>query len=144
MSVRPSGEVSGHLPENAWREWSEILHVDVSWALSELIRLWSQADDFYNFGAILTQWNGSNLGFPAISQGTHGGNGLKICMLIYPDHLQNWSDQGHGLLIYLILVLFWLSEMGQIWGFQPFPGEPIEEMAWHFACWCILSIFRTE
>ena len=51
-------------------------------------------------------------------------------MLIYPDHLQNWLD-GHFLLIYLILVLFWLSEMGQIWGFQATHGEPIEEMAWH-------------
>ena len=30
LSVRPSGEVSGHLPENAWREWPEILHADVS------------------------------------------------------------------------------------------------------------------
>ena len=29
-SVRPSQEVSGHLPENAWRKWSEILHADVS------------------------------------------------------------------------------------------------------------------
>ena len=28
-SVRPSGKVSGHLPENAWREWPEILHADV-------------------------------------------------------------------------------------------------------------------
>ena len=31
MSVRPSGEVSGHLPENAWRECPEILYADVSW-----------------------------------------------------------------------------------------------------------------
>ena len=30
LSVRPSGEVSRHLPENAWREWPEILHGDVS------------------------------------------------------------------------------------------------------------------
>ena len=29
-SVRPSGVVSGHLPENAWREWPQILHADVS------------------------------------------------------------------------------------------------------------------
>ena len=29
-SVRPSGEVSGHLPENALRDWPEILHADVS------------------------------------------------------------------------------------------------------------------
>ena len=30
--------------------------------------------------------------FFAISQEIHGGNGLKILMLIYPDHLQNWLD----------------------------------------------------
>ena len=46
-------------------------------------------------------------------------------MLIYPDNLQNWLDYGRGLLIFLILALFWLSETGQIWGFRPFPGEPI-------------------
>ena len=39
-------------------------------------------------------------------------------MLLYPDHLQNGSDYSYGLVIFLILVLFWLSEMGQIWGFQ--------------------------
>ena len=54
LSVRPSGEVSGHLPENAWREWSEILHVDVSWAPPELIRLWSWSVDFPPFGVTLT------------------------------------------------------------------------------------------
>ena len=37
LSVRPSGEVSGQLPENAWRDWPEILHADVSWSSSELI-----------------------------------------------------------------------------------------------------------
>ena len=31
--------VSGHFPENAWREWPEILHADVSWPSSELISL---------------------------------------------------------------------------------------------------------
>ena len=54
-SVRPSGEVSGHLPENAWRDWPEILHADVSWPSSELISLWPRSVDFAaNFGAILT------------------------------------------------------------------------------------------
>ena len=33
------------------------------------------------------------------------------------EHLQNWIDYGHSLLIFLILALFWLREMGQIWGF---------------------------
>ena len=54
LSVRPSGEVSGHLPENAWRKWPEILHADVSWPSSELISLWSWSVDFSNFGTILT------------------------------------------------------------------------------------------
>ena len=30
--------------------------------------------------------------FPGISESTHGGNGLKICLMTYPDHFQNWSD----------------------------------------------------
>ena len=143
LSVRPSGEVSGHLPENAWRDWPEILLADVSWPSSELISLWSWSVDFSNFGTILTKWNGSNLGFPGISRRTHGGNGLKFCMLMYLDHFQNWVVYGHSLLIFLIWGLFWLSEMGQICGFQAFSGKPIEKMAWNFACWCILTTFRT-
>ena len=53
-SVRPSGEVSGHLPENAWRDWPEILYADVSWPSPELISLWLWSVDFSNFGTILT------------------------------------------------------------------------------------------
>ena len=55
---------------------------------------------FFNFGIILTYWNGSNLGFPGISKRTHGGNGLKFYMLMYLDHLQNWLVYGHSLLIF--------------------------------------------
>ena len=82
--------------------------------------------------------------FPGICRRTHGGNGLKFYMLMYLDRLQNWLVYGHGLLIFLILVLFWLSETGQIWGFRAFPGECIEEMASNFARWCILATFRTD
>ena len=32
-------------------------------------------------------------------------------MLLYPDHLQKWLDYVYGLVIFLILVLIWLSEM---------------------------------
>ena len=53
-SVRPSGKVSGPFPENAWREWPEILHANVSWPPSELISLCSRFVDLSNFGAILT------------------------------------------------------------------------------------------
>ena len=136
--------VSGHFPENTWRKWPEILHADVSWPPSELISLWWQSVDFSYFGTILTLWNGSNLGFPGISRRTHGGNGLKFWTLMYLDHFQNWLVYGHGLLIFLILALFWLSETGQIWGFWVFPGEHMEEMSWNFARWCILTTFRTD
>ena len=137
-------DVSGHFPVNAWMKWPEILLADVSWPSSALISLWPQSVDSSNFGTILTWWNGSNLGFPGISWRTHGGNGLKYWMLLYPDHRWNWLDYVYSLVIFLILVLFWLSETGQIWGFRAFSGKPIEEMAWNFACWCILTTFRTD
>ena len=83
-------------------------------------------------------------GFPGISRRTHGGNGLKFCALMYLDHFQNWLVYGHSLVIFLIFALFGLSETGQIWGFRVFPGERMEEMAWNFARWCILTTFRTD
>ena len=46
-------------------------------------------------------WNGSNLGFPGISWRRNGRKSLKFCMLMYPDHLQNWLDFGHGSLIFM-------------------------------------------
>ena len=58
-------------------------------------------------------------------------------MLMYPDHIKNWLDYGYSLLIFLILMLFWLSETGQIWGFQafwscsvdfPHYGDPLAEI----------------
>ena len=82
--------------------------------------------------------------FPGICRRTHGGNGLKFYMLMYLDSLQNWLVYDHGLLIFLILAQFWLSETGQIWGFRPFPGERIEEMASNFVRWCILTTYRTD
>ena len=69
--------------------------------------------------------------FLGISQRTHEGNGLKFCIVLNPVHLWSWLDYGYGLVIFIILVLFWFSEMGQIWGFRAFTGETIEEMAWN-------------
>ena len=144
LSVRLSGEVSGHFSENAWRKWPVILHTHVSWPPSEPISLWPQSVYFSNFGAILTYWNGSNWGVSGIFRSTHGGNGLSFCTLMYREHFQNWLVYGYGRLTFLILALFWLSETGQIWGFRAFPGERMERMAWNFACWCILTTFRTD
>ena len=82
--------------------------------------------------------------FPGICRRMHGRISLKFYMLMYLDHLQNWLVYGHGLLIFLILTLFLLSETGQIWGFRAFPGERMEGMAWNLARWCILTIVRTD
>ena len=82
--------------------------------------------------------------FPGICRWMHRGNGLKRCMQMHRDHLQNWLDYGLGLLIFLLLAPLWLSETGQIWGFRAFPGERIEGMAWNFVCWCIFATFRTD
>ena len=80
---------------------------------------------------------------PGISRRTHGRNSLTFCMLMYPDHLQNWLDFGHGLLIFLFLASLWLSETGQICGFRAFRKERMDEMAWNFTRWCILTTVRT-
>ena len=82
--------------------------------------------------------------FPGICGRTHGGSGLKFCTLMCLGHLQNWLVYGHGLLIFVILALFWLSETGQIWGFRALSGERMEEMACNFARQCILTTFRTD
>ena len=83
-------------------------------------------------------------GFRAFAGECMEGLAWNFCMLMYLDHLQNWLVYGHGLLIFLILALFWLSETGQIWGFRVFPGEYMEGMAWNVVRWCSLSTSRTD
>ena len=73
----------------------------------------------------------------------HGGNGLNFGMLMYPDHLQNLLNFVHGLLIFLFLASFWLSETGQIWGLCQFSSECMGGMACNLTWWCILTTFST-
>ena len=115
--------VSEHFLENAWREWPEIVHAGVSWPPSELISSWSWSVDFRPFGVTLTYWNRSNLGFPGISRGMHGGNGLKFYALKYPDHFHNCLGFGHALLIFLIIVPLWLGETSHILGLWASSGK---------------------
>ena len=73
------------------------------------------------------------------------GNGLKYGMLVYPDHLQNWLDYGYGMVIFPVLVLFWLSETGLIWGFQAFSGNPSRkwpEILHADVSWPLLELIR--
>ena len=59
--------ISGHFLENTREELLQNWHVDVFWPPSEYMRFWSWYVDIPHFGVILTQWNGSNLGFPGFS-----------------------------------------------------------------------------
>ena len=131
-SVRPSLCSSVH-PSEAWNNLFSPVHGSVGPS--------DQPWPFWGMSvcpSVRLEW------FLGICRRMHGGNGLKFCMLMYPRHLQIWLDYGHGLLIFLLLASLWLSEMGQIWGFRAFPGERMVEMAWNFACWCILTTFRTD
>ena len=102
-SIRTSREVYKHFLKNTWREWPEMFNVDVSWPPSEVISLLSSVD-FLLFAAR------SNLGYGAFLRKTHERNGLKLCMLVYLDHLQNLLHFVHG-------------ETGHIWGFRALSGE---------------------
>ena len=139
--------ISGHILENAWREWPDILHADVTWPPSELISLWR----YWPPSELISFWRYFDL-VKRVEFGVSGhfigermeGNGLKFCTLMYLDHRQKWLVYGHGLMIFLILAPFWLSERGQFWGIRAYPEQCMEGMAWNFACWCILTTFRTD
>ena len=47
---------------------------------------------------------------------------------MYLHPLEKWLVNGQGLCILLILAIFLISEMGQIWGFRAFSGEHMEGM----------------
>ena len=60
----------------------------------------------------------------------HGRNCLKFDMHMYPDCNFNCLHFGHGLLIFLILTVFWLSETSQICSFWVFSWECIGGIGW--------------
>ena len=139
--------VSRHFLENPLRKCPKILHAGVSWAPSELIY------SLFIFLILALFWlsETGQLWFPGIFWRTRGGNGLKFCMRMYLNHLQNWLVYGDGLLIFLKFwryfdlvkrVKFGVSEhfLENAWGKWP---EILHAavLALHFACWCVLSIF---
>ena len=48
-------------------------------------------------------------------------------MPMYLDHLQKWFDYGYGMLVILILALFWLSGTGHIWVCSHFRQNPLKK-----------------
>ena len=82
--------------------------------------------------------------FPGIFLGTHEISGLKFVMLMYPDHLQNWLDFGHGLLLCVIVVALWHSKTGHTWSFQILSVHRMGIIVWNLTCWCMLTTFRND
>ena len=120
-----------HFQENAWEIWLLMYpnHFQ-NWL--------NYGHDFPHFCGILTYWNRSDLWFLASFLRMHGRWGLEFDMLMYPDHLQNWSDYGHGL-DFPHFGSIWFGETGLISGFRAFSEEHIGKMTW-----CILTTFKTD
>ena len=76
-----------------------MLHADVSWPRSELIRLWTWSVDFLLLASL---WLGERAKFEVAGHFLENawGNGLIFCMPMYSDHIQNWLDYSHVLLIF--------------------------------------------
>ena len=129
--------VSGHFPENAWREWPPILHADVSRLPSELISLWSRSVDFSNFGIIWLSETGQIWGFRAFSRERTEGmawNFARWCILTTFR-----TDKIMVTVCWFYFVSRHLDLVKQVqFGVSGhFSGESMEGIAWNFARWCI-------
>ena len=143
--------VSRPFLENPLRKWPEILHGDVSWPLSELIRLWLQFVDFSHFDAILTWWNRSNLGFPGIlvvlcgfsSWWTFGWNWsyLGFLGIIWRTCGSKCRGEGGGifptLCVEFCLVYIFLSVLPK--GFHALSSNPWKEWSGVYLTTCIID-----
>ena len=113
--------------EHNW-EWPQIWHVGVFWPPSEHIRFWSRYVDIPHFWRYFDLVKQVKFGGSGIFFRTHGRNGLKFDMLMYPDHLWNWLYSGYG---QLILVPFLLSETGQMCSLQAFSWQCMRGIGWN-------------
>ena len=69
-------------------------------------------------------------------------NVMKLCMVMYPDHFQNFLDFGYGLLNFLILASFWISKTVIFRGCGDFLQNALEE-GFEFDRRCIPTTFST-
>ena len=85
-------------------------------------------------GNIGKEWSAQcDLGF---TLGTYKRCGLKFGMLVYPCHLQNWLDYGHGLFIFLIYGQIYLVKLVRFGVSGHFP----EAYVWHVVSGSVLLI----
>ena len=108
-----------------------------------ILRFWLRSIDFHVLAA---SGNWSNWRFSSISFRMNGKNGMKSDMLMYPYHLQNWLDFGHGLFLASLLTSQnWFIETRQIWGARAFFPEHTRGMrTCNLTCLCILTTSTTD
>ena len=70
-------------------------------------------------------------------------NDPKFGLWMYPGHLQSWLDFDYGLLVFVIWVQFWLSEMAKFGVAMHFLEEELKKWS-ELAGWCILTILKTD
>ena len=126
--------VSGHIQENAWREWPEICTL----MYLDHFQDWLVYGDSLLIVLILALFWLSETGQIWGFRSFPGERMEEMTWILHSDVswppsdlISLWSCSVDFL---KILALFWLSETGQIWGFHAFSGKPIKEMAWNFAC----------
>ena len=114
--------------------------------LGHLQNWWDYGHGLLIFLFLASLWlseMGQIWGFRTFPGGRIVGMALNFecwCIMTIFKIISLWSQS----IVFCNFGVFLLSEMGQIWGFRAFRGEPFEEVAWNFACWCIVSTFSTD
>ena len=135
--------VSGHFLENAWREWPEMLMY-----LDHLQTWLVQGHGLLTFVILAV--------FDLVKRVKFGVSGHfpEYAWREWPEIWYAAVSWPHSELIilwlwsgdFLIFVLFWLSEMGKIWGFQafwswsvdfPHYGDPLAEIGHIWGFWAL-------
>ena len=132
--------VCGHFAENAWREWPEILHADVSWPPSELIVPADEVERGHRNGehpSVHPSLRLSvRLGFPSIIWKSNHLINFKFSVCICWVSVQNWFSFGSHWPNFGPLVAKKLLEMGQNVGFRPLSQKVFTQSISNL--WCTL------
>ena len=117
------------------------------WCIPDYLQNWLDCGHgLWIFFILAPLWHSElvNFRFPGIFLRPYWRSSLNFGILVYLDHLQNWLDFGHILLIFLFLAPILLNETGQTLAFCAFSSECVLGITWNLVCWCIVTTSRTD
>ena len=121
-----------HYLENAWNEWPQIWHADVSWPTSDLISFWSQFVEFPNFGWV---W-----GWQALSWGCM--EVYLACWFILITFMTDWVSFGQAqLIVRRAGLLWWQQDFEWRWSVPLFKCLTVLEFYFILFDLCLLITF---